>query len=365
MKKSIRLLFLVSAFAGMNLSSIAQIKTAAGVKISYRALDALMKQEMDSLKIPGASLAVINDGKIIYEKTYGYARLDSPQTVGRNTIFEAASLSKPVFCYFVLKMRQDKVLDLDLDQPVYEYFPYKDLAYDDRYKTITARMLLTHTSGLPNWRQNNKLTINFTPGTKYSYSGEGYEFMVNAVATKTHTNSPSLDSLFQIEVCRPLGLEHFGYVGTAWFSQHKARGYLTNTGTYKETNRPPQPWFGASYTLHTNAHDYGNFLVGLLNYTCLNQANTDSLLMRRVKVTDDDGNPTGQYYAYGFVVDSTKYGDRYQHTGNNGSFTGGFMFMRNKKLGYVVLTNGDNGVLLDLKLAEVMTYGLENAANRK
>jgi CubicO group peptidase (beta-lactamase class C family) len=81
------------------------------------------------------------------------------------------------------------------------------------------------------------------------------------------------------------------------------------------------------------------------------------LLEPRVRITDDQGKPTDSYYGYGFVIDSTKYGTRYQHTGNNGIFTGGFMFFRERKLGFVILTNGDKGVLLDLKLAHWLTEG--------
>lgn len=74
---------------------------------------------------------------------------------------------------------------LNLDQPLYTYLPYSDIAHDDRYKLITARMILCHTSGFPNWRFLNadkKLDIKFTPGTQYLYSGEGFEYLANVIA---------------------------------------------------------------------------------------------------------------------------------------------------------------------------------------
>jgi CubicO group peptidase (beta-lactamase class C family) len=319
-------------------------------------MDQFLHVTMDSLKIPGASIAIINDGKIVYERALGLANIDSARRVDAQTIFEAASMSKPVFAYFVLKMMQDGVLTLSLDQPVYEYFPYPDITYDERYKLITARMLLTHTSGFPNWRENNRLVIKFTPGTQYSYSGEGYEYLVNAVAHVTHTNSPSLDSLLQASVVSPLGLQHFSYLRNPYLTPHKAYGYYAAPNPANGKFKPVREFFGASYGLHTDVHDYAEFLIAIMKEEGLRRPSLDSLLRPRVRITED-GQPTNMYYAYGFVVDSTEFGLRYQHTGNNGNFTGGFMFFRKPQTGFVLFTNGDHGVALDLELAQLMTYG--------
>ena len=301
-------------------------------------------------------LLIINEGKIVYERSFGYANTSTQKKVDSSTIFEAASMSKPVFGYFLLKMMQDSVIKIDLDQPVYQYCPYTDIAYDERYKLITARMLLTHTSGLPNQRQNDTLTIQFTPGTKYAYSGEGYEYLKKAVEALTHTNSNGLDSLVQKEVVVPLGMKHFSYIANTYLTDHKAYGYFSTPNEDNGKFKPIPTQFGASYSLHTNTNDYAKFLIDIMNNNQLNKASVDSLLKPRVRLMRD-GKPTDLYYGFGFGMDSSEYGVRYQHTGNNGNFTGGFMFFRNKKLGVVVFTNGDNGVHLYLKLADLITYG--------
>ncbi len=338
----------------------AQVSCLQGNKLSTADIDKFIRFKMDSLKIPGAQVAIIDNGKIVYEKSYGYANREKKEPVTGETIFETASMSKPVFAWFVLKMIQDGILKMDLDTPLYKYMPYPDIAYDDRYKLITARMVLTHRSGFPNWRKNNKLEILFTPGTRYSYSGEGYEYLVNVVATLTHTSSKSLDSMLTEKVSKPLGLAHFNYTDNEYLNAHKAWAYYSNdtVGQFK----PVPKWFGASYTLHTDAHDYAKFLIGVMDGRGLNAENVDSLLQPRVRITENDTasiNDYGlpMYYGYGFVIDSSASGMRYQHAGNNGNFTGGFMFSRNKKIGYVILTNGDKGVLLDLDLARIFTEG--------
>ena len=109
---------------------------------------------MDSLNIPGLSIAVINDGKVVYHQTFGFANLEKKLPVTKKTIFEGASLSKSVFAFFTMKYVEEG--RLDLDKPLYEYLPNADIAYDERYKKITARMVLSHRSGLPNWRENEE-----------------------------------------------------------------------------------------------------------------------------------------------------------------------------------------------------------------
>jgi CubicO group peptidase (beta-lactamase class C family) len=94
------------------------------------------------------------------------------------TLYEAASITKPVFAFAVQRLAERGVIDLD--KPLYLYLPYEDIAYDDRYKLMTARHVLTHRTGFPNWRSMNedgKLNLKFTPGTGYGYSGEGFEYL--------------------------------------------------------------------------------------------------------------------------------------------------------------------------------------------
>lgn len=153
-----------------------------------------------------------------------------------------------------------------------------------------------------------------------------------------------------------MGLQHFSYLRNLYLTAHKAYGYYSTPNPANGQFKPVPAFFGASYGLHTDAHDYALFLTAIMKEHGLREPYLDSLLQPRVKVTED-GKATDMYYAYGFVVHTTKFGVRYQHTGNNGDFTGGFMFFRNPQTGFVVFTNGDKGVLLDLQLAHWLTYG--------
>ncbi|WP_289644215.1 serine hydrolase domain-containing protein [Maribacter aestuarii] len=121
-----------------------------GKKISSDSLDIFLEGQMKVLDVPGVSVAIINDGRVVYHTVKGYADSETKKKVNEKTIFEGASLSKPLFAYFVMGFVEEG--KLDLDRPLYEYLPYDDIANDERYKKITARMVLSHTTGLPNWR---------------------------------------------------------------------------------------------------------------------------------------------------------------------------------------------------------------------
>jgi len=156
----------------------AVIQTIDDGEVSSFDLNNFITRQIDSLKVEGLSIAIIRNNKIIYIKGFGYKNSLTKEKVTSETVFEAASLSKPVFAYFVLKQVEKGLLDLD--KPLYKYLPLKEIENDERHKLITARMILCHTSGLPNWRNqepDGKLKILFDPNSKYGYSGEGYQYL--------------------------------------------------------------------------------------------------------------------------------------------------------------------------------------------
>ena len=186
---------------------IERIKTLSGNEITVADMDSYLKAQMDSMNIKGISIAIINDAKVVYHRSFGIANIYSLDTVNDQTIFEAASISKPIFAYFVMRMVEKGVLDLDT--PLYQYLPYPAIEHDDCYMLITARMVLNHTTGFPNWRSNNffnqedgKLFMDFTPGTKFSYSGEGYVYLAKVIACQENVPTPPflrIDTISEID----------------------------------------------------------------------------------------------------------------------------------------------------------------------
>lgn len=190
---------------------------------------------MDSLNIKGISIAIINDGKVVYHMADVIANIETMKKVNDQTLFETASISKPVFAWFVMKQVEKGLIELDM--PLYKYLPYPDIENDDRYKLITSRMVLSHTSGFPNWRWFNpdqKLDIKFQPGEKFSYSGEGYLYLSKVVAHLNKLTLSNLDSLFQREVAEPLQMNHAGFVMNKYIENHLANAHVGDSIVYAD-----------------------------------------------------------------------------------------------------------------------------------
>ena len=151
-------------------------------KISPSEIDTAVNRLMDEAHVTGAGIAIFNDAKVVYLKTYGLRDEEKHLPLTPDSVMTAASLTKAAFATMVVQLVHERIIALD--KPVYEYLPkplpeypaYNDLADDPRYKQITMRMLLDHTSGFPNWRRftdDKKLRIYFLPGSRFAYSGEG------------------------------------------------------------------------------------------------------------------------------------------------------------------------------------------------
>ena len=157
--------------------------------------------------IPGFSVAAIIDGSVVWTDGFGVRRALASDPVSAETVFEAASLSKPVFAAAIVRLRQDGVIDLD--RPLLEYMPYPDLRDDPRAKLITARLVLSHQTGLPNWRSKEGLAFSFSPGERFGYSGEGFYWLQRVIEHITRVPFPTL---MRQRIFEPFGMRRTTYV---------------------------------------------------------------------------------------------------------------------------------------------------------
>ena len=141
-----------------------------------------------TVEIPGASMAVIRDGKVDWVGAAGVIAPGSTIPVRTDTVFRAASLTKTVFAYIVFRLADRGVIDLDA--PLAGYVSYPRAEHDERHKKITARMVLSHTTGFPNWAWGqDHIPIQLQPGEAWGYSGEGFVYLQKAVEKLTGMNS--------------------------------------------------------------------------------------------------------------------------------------------------------------------------------
>lgn len=302
--------------------------------------------------IPGLSMAVVQNGRVVWAGAFGTIN-DSAQTpVNPGTIFEAASLSKAVFAYTVLRLVDRG--EFDLDRPLYEMLEYPRLAHDERYKRITARIVLSHGTGLPNWG-GEKLTLRFDPGTQYGYSGEGFVFLQKTVERVT---GRSLDELARREVFEPLGMTRSSYVWQERFAGNAA--YAKNwLWQVAPANRYTEGEANAAASLLTTATDYAQFVAAVLSGRGLSPAMWNEYL------TPVRETSPGIHIGLGIRVEERPGGRTFYHSGNNGQrFTSYMTGDIAQGLGLAYFTNGPNGT----SLVEALTsrvLGNENPARNR
>ena len=144
-------------------------------------IERLIPQLMERYHVPGLSIALIEDARVVFSKPYGVRNALSNEPIGVDTVFEAASLTKPVVAYCALQLCQKDVLSLD--EPLASYLPEPYVQDEPRVGSINTRHVLTHTTGFPNWRPDGEpLRVYFDPGERFSYSGEGFEYLRAVIA---------------------------------------------------------------------------------------------------------------------------------------------------------------------------------------
>ena len=327
--------------APAELKATRKIELANGKSMRTAALDKFLAQAMDSAQVPGLSIALINDQKIVYHRSLGVTNAETGEQVNDQTIFEAASLSKPIFAYFVLKLVQEG--KFDLDKPLYEYLPHPAIAPENAedYKLVTSRIVLQHSTGFPNWSQGEAIKMSQPPGQGYSYSGEAYQYLAAAVGTHLGVGyKAGLDSVFQEVVARPLGLQHTRFTWNSYIEQHKAFGHQEGKPT---DNDQQGSAFGAGYSLHTEAADYARFLIELMRGKHLNEAYRQLMLSEQNPFApDNELRETGQTgWSLGLAVRPTEHGTRYLHTGNNHDFMAYCQIYPESGHGLVIFINSE------------------------
>ena len=209
-------------------------------------------------QVPGASVAVMDHGRVSWSGGFGVRSTGAPEPVDAQTVFSAASLSKPPFAYLVLKLADRGLLDLDTPLAQFDARPYDAYGLDpsdDRLRQITARQVLSHTSGLGNWAPEDVGRVSFDPGARWHYSGEAFLYLQRTVESLT---GQPLEQLSERELLQPLGLALSSYV---W--RDDGTNVATGHGTSSTGGNRFQRAFSA-FSLHTTAGEYMQVVAAMM-----------------------------------------------------------------------------------------------------
>jgi CubicO group peptidase (beta-lactamase class C family) len=300
----------------------------------------------EKVNIPGLTLVLLNKNlnKTLY---FGYNDNDKKLSITENTIYLSASLSKPVFSYGVLKLVESG--GLDLDKPLYKYISQtkidKTLKKDERYKKITARMVLSHTSGLQN--DGSNIILN-DPGSKFLYSGDGFLYLQHSIEiiTGLHIN----DFMSQY-VFIPLNMNHSSYIYKKEYDNyliipHDQFGNIKNWKNMNMFIKNENARGHVAGGLFTTAQDYCNFILGLNKDKEIKK----KMLKEQIKLTDNI------YWGLGIGIEIKESYKIMWHWGDNLYMRHYMLYNFQKQEGFILFTNSFHGLSIIDDLTKLL-YG--------
>ena len=362
---------IISLFMFIYFSGQSQVKRPDGHIVSVSSIDHLVNGLIEKGEVTGLCLGIVNDNKPAYIKTYGYKNKPQNQKLDTATCFYAASLAKSLFAYLVMQLVDKGVIDLD--KPLYKYLPkplpeynnYKDLAGDERWKLITARHCLGHTTGFPNWREynnphnNKKLEIFFTPGQFYSYSGEGIELLQMVIEIIT---GKKLEELAQQNIFKPFGMRRTSFIWQKSFETDYAWGHNLNEDTVTKNKRTDAH---AAGSMETTIADYTRFVAAVLQGKRVSAKAKNEMLSPQIAIkysnwvfppVEKDSlaeyRKIGLSYGLGWGLFNTNYGKAFFKEGHLDGWTHYVIGFPEMKVAYVIMTNSSNGESIFKELVE-------------
>jgi len=349
-----------------------------GTSIATDSLTGYIRALITKVQVHGLAVSIINNNELVYQNYFGFRNVKKSEPLTPGTLFYGASLSKTIFADVVMQLVEENKINPDtplykyLKQPLYTYktnflqrffganhFDYEDLEHDERYKLITARMCLSHTTGLPNWRwleEDKKLKIKFAPGTRYSYSGEGM-FLLQFVIEQI-TGRDFKDIAFE-KVLQPLQMNNSSFV---WQRSYESNYGVGHDGRGNDLRIPKPNVSNAAGSLTTTLEDYTRFFQAVLKQ---DRSRYTELIAPQVMIKSkqqfgpnawidtDENDSIKLSYGLGFGLFFTPYGKAFFKEGHLEGWQHYVVGFPETGTGIVLLSNSDNAESIFKELLEV------------
>ena len=288
---------------------------------------------------PGAAIAIIERGQPVQARGFGVQKAGDAAPITPNTIFEAASLSKPLFACAVVRLFEQGLLDPDA--PLCDLMRTALIPDEPRLAQISARRVLSHTSGLPNWRWSQDadfwqwdkpISLKFSPGERWGYSGEGFVYLQRAVEQLT---GQPLQDYMQQHWLQPLGMAQTSYTWQAAFEAAFACGH-DPAGKPLPKERPADA--NAASSLHTSVLDYARLVQWLLS-----PVDEPATTWRRQMLAPQFTIAPDTAWGLGVGLKRLDAGWVFWQWGDNRGFKHLVAGSPEQGVGLVILTNGESG----------------------
>jgi len=339
----------------------ARIRRLDGTVLTGAKAAEIARRALAENHVTGAEIAVLNGGKVVWTEEFGQRDTAAKLPMGPETVMWAASITKGLFSSYVMTLVDAGFIELDkpvwqyLGKPLPQFDKYKDLAGDVRWRRITARHLLSHTSGLANFaalEPDGKMRLHWEPGTRYGYSGEGMNLLQMVVEQRM---GKPLNELMRERIFAPLGMTRTSMVWQDSFQGNYAMGYAPLGVNLGHTKRASPK---AAGSMDTTVGDLGRFVEGLLAGRVMSPKAQAEMLRPQIAITSlhqfptlsndkgDEGSRVGLSYGLGWgLLSATKYGPAFFKEGHGEGAQNYMICFREKGDCMIVLTNSENGEL--------------------
>ena len=299
--------------------------------------------------VPGASVVVIRDGKVIVRRAYGMADLERRVPAVPETDYRLASVSKQFTAMAVMLLAKDG--KLRYDQPVRDFLPELPAAT----RAVTVRHLLNHTSGLWDYEDlipesrttqlddhdvlslvGSKDSLYFAAGSEYRYSNSGYVLLGIIVA---RVSSMTFPEFLRARIFEPLGMRvSVAHVAGSDTVPLRAYGYSPKGGAFEQTDQSVTSATLGDGGIYTNIDDMTRWDQALAATQLVDTA----ALQLATSPPELPGGAVTQY-GFGWFVDTYRGERRWRHTGETSGFRNAIVRLPDRRLTIVILTNRSSG----------------------
>lgn len=332
------------------------IRTLDGRKLTPASIDRRVNQLMQANYVQGLAVALIRNGRVVYLHAYG-ERNAAGDPLTPDTLMYGASLTKATFAYMVMQLVDEG--RVDLDRPIGEYLPkplpdypnYADLANDPRWKKLTFRILLAHTTGFANYRwiePDSKLHFHSDPGTVYGYSGEGLQLAQFVLEQGLGLN---VAGEMQRRVFDRFGMAHTDFVWRDGLTPNMADVFYADGTVHPHAHKRH---VSAAGSMDTTPRDWSRFLAGVVSGEGLSPRAKAEMIHLQIPInssvqfptmgqpTTDAYKPIHFGYGIGWGVFDTPYGHAFFKEGHDDGTGNYALCVQPKKACILLLSNSDH-----------------------
>ena len=333
------------------------VKQLNGQSAGINTLNARLARIVDSARITGLQVAIINNNQTVWTKSFGLKDVEKQLKLDDSTEMYAASLTKVVSAYLFLRLVDKGIFNLDkpvrqyLKLPIGQYPKWKDLANDTvSFNQITARMLLSHSSGMPVLRAlyGNKVSLIAKPGEKFYYSNEGMNLL--GFIMEEYLGKP-LEVLAKEEVFAPLKMNHTSMIWESAFEKNFSNAYFKDGKNYGSERRENGR---AAGSMTTTAVDYAKFVINLMKRGGLSKKLYDQQFSPQIFVRSKrgfgalkdsittDNDQIKLAWGLGTGLFQSPYGRAFFHSGHGDANQNYFVAFPESGVAVVLMSNSEN-----------------------